>query len=48
MNDGSALDESSRLQVPNGTDLVEWYFERGWTDGMPVVSNAGCHRATAA
>ena len=19
------------------TDLVEWYFERGWTDGLPVV-----------
>ena len=19
------------------TDLVEWYFEQGWTDGLPVV-----------
>jgi hypothetical protein len=25
------------LRVPAGTDLVEWYFERGWTDGLPVV-----------
>jgi hypothetical protein len=23
--------------VPAGTDLVEWYYERGWTDGLPVV-----------
>src|SRR5581483_1784166 len=23
--------------APAGTDLVEWYFERGWTDGLPVV-----------
>ena len=20
-----------------GTDLVEWYYEQGWTDGLPVV-----------
>jgi hypothetical protein len=25
------------LVVPTGTDLVEYYFERGWTDGLPVV-----------
>jgi hypothetical protein len=25
------------LPVPAGTDLVEWYFEQGWTDGLPVV-----------
>ncbi len=25
------------LRVPPGTDLVEWYFEQGWTDGLPVV-----------
>jgi hypothetical protein len=25
------------MQVPAGTDLVEWYFEQGWTDGLPVV-----------
>jgi hypothetical protein len=24
-------------QVPAGTDLVEWYFNEGWTDGLPVV-----------
>jgi len=24
-------------RVPAGTDLVEWYYERGWTDGLPVV-----------
>ena len=24
-------------RVPAGTDLVEWYFEQGWTDGLPVV-----------
>ena len=22
---------------PAGVDLVEWYFEQGWTDGLPVV-----------
>src|SRR6516225_1761828 len=25
------------VRVPEGTDLVEWYFEQGWTDGLPVV-----------
>jgi hypothetical protein len=25
------------VSVPVGTDLVEWYFEQGWTDGLPVV-----------
>ena len=25
------------LRVLAGTDLVEWYFEQGWTDGLPVV-----------
>src|SRR5690349_4029976 len=24
-------------RAPSGTDLVEWYFEQGWTDGLPVV-----------
>lgn len=24
-------------RVAGGEDLVEWYFERGWTDGLPVV-----------
>src|SRR4051812_9807670 len=23
--------------VPAGTDLVEYYFEQGWSDGFPVV-----------
>lgn len=26
-----------RGAVPAGTDLVEWYYERGFTDGLPVV-----------
>ncbi len=25
------------LTVARDVDLVEWYFEQGWTDGMPVV-----------
>src|ERR1700746_2241249 len=29
--------ERSVLRVPAATDLVEWYFEQGWTDGLPVV-----------
>jgi len=28
---------STARRVPSGTDLVEWYFEQGWTDGLPVV-----------
>jgi hypothetical protein len=24
-------------RVPAGTDLVEWYYEQGWSDGLPVV-----------
>src|SRR5579885_1723534 len=23
--------------LPPDTDLIEWYYERGWTDGLPVV-----------
>jgi hypothetical protein len=23
--------------VPEGTDLVEWYYEKGYSDGLPVV-----------
>jgi len=30
--------EVNTAPVPRGTDLVEWYFEQGWTDGLPVVS----------
>ena len=34
----TAFDETvEALRVPAGTDLVEWYFEQGWTDGLPVV-----------
>ena len=33
----SAQPSESALRVPAGTDLVEWYFEQGWTDGLPVV-----------
>ena len=29
--------EKNFLHAPPGTDLVEWYFEQGWTDGLPVV-----------
>jgi hypothetical protein len=29
--------EPNTLSVPAGTDLVEWYFAQGWTDGLPVV-----------
>src|SRR5437764_9277707 len=35
MSDTAALNETE-LQVPRGTDLVEWYFAQGWTDGLPV------------
>jgi hypothetical protein len=28
---------SNMGRVPAGTDLVEWYFAQGWTDGLPVV-----------
>jgi len=23
--------------VANGTDLIELYYDRGWSDGLPVV-----------
>src|SRR5437762_12584470 len=29
--------EANVVRVPTGTDVVEWYFEQGWTDGLPVV-----------
>jgi len=25
-------------QVPEGTDLIEWYYERGYSDGLPLVA----------
>jgi hypothetical protein len=30
-------EEASGERAPAETDLVEWYFEQGWTDGLPVV-----------
>ena len=33
-------------RVPKGTDLVEWCFEQGWTDGLPVVPPTGERVAT--
>lgn len=30
------LDSVNAQEIPPN-DLVEWYFERGWTDGLPVV-----------
>ena len=32
---------SAVSRVPAGTDLVEWYFNEGWTDGLPVVPPTG-------
>jgi hypothetical protein len=29
--------EINVTHAPAGADLVEWYFEQGWTDGLPVV-----------
>src|SRR6266436_6883029 len=34
----SAEGEANVVRVPAGTDLTEWYFEQGWTDGFPVVA----------
>src|SRR3954471_3129671 len=31
------IPERNVSRVPSDTDLVEWYFEQGWTDGLPVV-----------
>jgi len=31
------VSEKNVLRVPAGTNLIEWYFEQGWTDGLPVV-----------
>ncbi len=33
--DGAALAVPDRVET--GTDLVEWYYAQGWTDGLPVV-----------
>src|SRR5712692_6563102 len=37
MNDLTVAADRNTVPVPAGTDLVEWYFEQGWTDGLPVV-----------
>jgi hypothetical protein len=26
---------------PSSTDLIELYYERGWSDGLPVVGRPG-------
>ncbi len=33
----SGHDQAFPTTVPAGTDLVEWYFEHGCSDGLPVV-----------
>ncbi len=34
----SALPAASETAaVPEGTDLIEWYYEKGYADGLPVV-----------
>src|SRR6516165_9374978 len=33
----SAETGANVVRLPAGTDPVEWYFEQGWTDGLPVV-----------
>src|SRR4051794_36780131 len=35
--EAAELCSDSASHVPAGTDLIEWYFEQGWTDGLPVV-----------
>ncbi len=40
MSKGLELSEKSDQlgnAVPEGTDLVEWYYEQGFSDGLPVV-----------
>ena len=40
--DGAPFEAAGNaLRVPTDTDLVEWYFEQGWTDGLPVVPPTG-------
>ena len=29
--------DAAAFETTSGADLVEAYFERGWTDGLPVV-----------
>ncbi|MCH8888240.1 MAG: hypothetical protein IIC13_16780, partial [SAR324 cluster bacterium] len=37
MTDHSQDTPAIPATVPPGTELAEWYFERGFTDGLPVV-----------
>jgi len=32
-----AAPQADAASVPEGTDLVEWYYEKGFSDGLPVV-----------
>ena len=34
---GSNTASTVAFRAPEGADLVEWYFEQGWGDGLPVV-----------
>jgi hypothetical protein len=34
---GVSLVSAARWVIESGADLVEYYFEHGWTDGLPVV-----------
>jgi hypothetical protein len=34
---GEGVSCRNAVVLPAGTDLVEWYFAQGWTDGLPVV-----------
>ncbi len=33
----ATVEEPNVVRLPAGTDLIEWYFGQGWTDGLPVV-----------
>jgi len=35
-------------EVPAGTDLIEWYYEQGYSDGFPLVPPTPAHRSPAA
>ena len=28
---------SNRLEFDNATEAIEYYFDQGWTDGLPIV-----------
>ena len=33
----SAVQSPTATSVPSNVDLVEFYYDKGWTDGLPVV-----------